>query len=238
VIIKWAFKWIFRVVLLVLVLVVALFLSKDAILRAVTEHRIRKQTGMDVSIGRLSGGLFSPVLTIENLKLYNTPEFGGGLFADVPELHVEYDPVALAQQRLHVTLLRAKIAEIDVVINQQGQTNIVNMAHGVRTHQKQPGGKKVFGKFDFEGIDLLNLTLEKGRRVDLRNRDSREIPVRLENQPFPNVKTGADLRAILGIVWLRSGGQLPLITLPDLTKNIFEKTVDRPKANGTNRPAQ
>jgi hypothetical protein len=227
---RWLFKWLFRLVLLIVALAVGLFLSKDAILRAVTEHRIRKQTGMDVSIGSLSGGLFSPVVTIRNLKLYNTADFGGGLFADVPELHVEYDPVALADQRLRVTLMRLKIAELDIVINQQGQTNVLSMVQKIRTHQKQPGGKKVFGKFDFEGIEMLNLTLENGRAVDLRkNGDPRIVPVHLESQAFPNVKSGNDVRAILGIVWLRSGGQLPLVSVPALTKDLLNKP-NRPTA--------
>ena len=86
---KWLFKWAVRLVLLVVVGVILLLVFRDSLWRAVTEHRIRAQTGMDVSIGRFSSGLFSPVVTIENLKLYNTAEFGGTLFLDVPELHLE-----------------------------------------------------------------------------------------------------------------------------------------------------
>jgi len=73
---KWLFKWVLRIVVLAVVAVVLLLVFKDTILRMVAEHQIRSETGMDVKIGRFSSGLFSPVVTIENFKLYNTPEFG------------------------------------------------------------------------------------------------------------------------------------------------------------------
>ena len=61
---------------------------KDSIIRAITEHR----TGLEVSIGRLSSRVLSPTLTIENLKLYNTAEFGGACVFDCPRASSECDP--------------------------------------------------------------------------------------------------------------------------------------------------
>src|ERR1041385_6419818 len=72
---KWLFKWALRLVLLVVALVVVLLLSKDTIFRIVIENRIRSRTGLDVKIGKYSSSIFSPVITIENLRIYNTAEF-------------------------------------------------------------------------------------------------------------------------------------------------------------------
>src|SRR6185437_3138981 len=119
---KWLFKWAFRVIALAILAVVLLLVFKDTILRKVGEHQIRVETGMDVKIGRFSSGLFSPVVTIENLKLYNTPQFGGTEFLIVPELHVELDAEALAAHKLKIKLVRFNLAELDVVKNQAGQT--------------------------------------------------------------------------------------------------------------------
>ena len=65
--------------LLLVVVVVALLLSRNVILRALTERRIREATGMETHLSRFELGLTAPVIHLENLRLYNTPEFGGSL---------------------------------------------------------------------------------------------------------------------------------------------------------------
>ena len=75
--IKWIFKWLLRLFLLAVVLVVIFFLSLNSVLRVLVEHNIRKQTGMDAEIGRFQLGLTEPTVTIQNLKIYNPPSFGG-----------------------------------------------------------------------------------------------------------------------------------------------------------------
>jgi uncharacterized protein involved in outer membrane biogenesis len=131
---KWLFKWIFRLTILLVALVVALVLSKDAILKALVERQIRAQTGMDVKIGSFSVGILSPVVDIAKFKLYNPPEFGGTPFLDVPELHVEYDPVALAGGKIHIKLLRLTLAELNVVKNGTGHTNLATVRWKTSSH--------------------------------------------------------------------------------------------------------
>src|SRR6266850_1684295 len=115
---KWLFKWLLRLVIAAVAIVVLVLVFRDALLRGVVEQQIRAQTGMDAKIGKFSSSLFAPVATLEGLKLYNTAEFGGRPFLDVPELHVELDPAALARHQLRVTLLRCRVAELDVVRNE------------------------------------------------------------------------------------------------------------------------
>ncbi len=200
---KWLFKWIFRLILLLVVLVVVLLLSLDSILKAFAERRIRAQTGMDVRIGKLSVGILSPFVTIEDFKLYNTAEFGGTPFLDIRELHAEYDPAALAQRKLHVTLLRLNLAELDIVKNEAGRTNIVGLP------AKPPPGiaaKKPM-ELQFTGIDVLNLSLGKARFIDLKNpRRNRELNFGVQNQIFKNVKTAEDLYGVFFLIWMRNGG--------------------------------
>jgi hypothetical protein len=124
---KWLFKWCFRLILLLVAVIIALVLSKDAIAKALAEQRIRARTGMDVKIGRFSFGLLSPVVTVENLKLFNRPEFGGTPFLDIPELHVEYDRAALSQRKLHITFMRFNWPSLNVVKNEAQQTNLVSL---------------------------------------------------------------------------------------------------------------
>jgi len=205
---KWFFKWTLRLVFLAIVAVVLLLVFKDTILRLVAEHQIRAETGMDVKIGRFSSGLLSPVVTVENLKLYNTPEFGGTEFLIIPELHIELDADALAAQKLKIKLLRFNLAELDVVKNKSGETNLVTMLAKMPKGKLAPHGIHVGGKkFEFESIDVLNLSLGRMRFLDLKDRaNDRDVVINADNQVFNNVKTESDVYSILFLIWLRSGG--------------------------------
>ena len=195
-------KWLFILVAIAVAIVVGLLLSKDAILKAAVEQQIRAQTGMDAKIGRLSLGLLTPVVTIENLKIHNTPEFGGAPFLDIRELHVEYDRDALAQRKLRITLLRLNLEELTVVRNATGTTNI-------STLKEQPPASptKLAGDVEFRGVDVMNLSLGKIQLIDLKEpRNNRIRNVNLQNQVFHNVRTPGDLRGVLILLWARSGG--------------------------------
>jgi hypothetical protein len=208
--IKWIFKWLLRLFVLAVVLVVIFLLSYNSILCVAVEHNIRAQTGMDAEIGKFSLGLVSPTLTIQNQKIYNTPEFGGTPFLDIPEIHVEYDRIALARHEIHVTLLRFNLGELDIVKNQAGQTNI--FALGVAMPSKKSGGgnaavnfKKQTG-YDFKGIDVLNVSIGKVKFVDLKDpRNNREQAIGIENCVIKNVKSPTDLAGLGLLIGLRSG---------------------------------
>ncbi len=228
---KWLFKWCFRLILLLVAVIVALVLSKDAIARAVAEQRIRARTGMDVKIGRFSFGLLSPVVTIESLKLYNRPEFGGTPFLDIPELHVEYDRAALFQRKLHITLMRFNLAELNVVKNEAGQTNLVSL-------MARPDPREVRNRardLEFAGIDVLNLSLGKVRFLDLKDpRQNGALDLGVRNQVFRNVNSEGDVFGVLLMIWLRSSSPAnePAVSAPAV--------LSLPKANspqGSQAPA-
>jgi uncharacterized protein involved in outer membrane biogenesis len=226
--VKWLFKWALRIFVLTVVAVVLLLVFKDSIFCAIAEHQIRAETGMDVKIGRFSSGIFSPVVTVENLKLYNTPEFGGTEFLIIPELHIELDPDALAQQKLRIKLMRFNLAELDVVKNQAGQTNIVSMLAKMPKGKLAPHGIHVGGKkFDFEGIDVLNLSLGRMRFIDLKNRNNdRDVTVNIDNQVFNNVKTEGDVYGMMFLIWLRSGGA-SLVKPRDIANDLLNRKTKR-----------
>jgi uncharacterized protein involved in outer membrane biogenesis len=197
-------KWLFLLVLLAVALVVGLLLTKDAIAKAAVEQQIRAQTGMDVKIGKLSVGVLSPVATIENLKLYNTPEFGGTPFLDIRELHLEYDRDALAQRQLKVKLLRINLEELTVVRNAAGATNIA-----VLNEKPAATRAKLTGDVEFRGVEVLNVSVGKVQLIDLKNpRNNRLRTVNLHNQVFNNLKTPGDWYGVLILLWLRSGAPM------------------------------
>jgi hypothetical protein len=206
--IKFILKWVFRLALLAVLLVVVAVFSIDPILRVVMENRIRAQTGMDAEIGRFSLGLIEPTVTITDLKLFNPPSFGGTLFLDIPEIHVEYDRAALARSDLHVTLLRINLGELDIVKNQAGQTNLFALA-ALPSVKKSGSGKKSFTAqtgLEFKGIDVLNVSIGKAQFIDLKDQhNNRTQDIGIANCVMKNVKTPADLGGLALLIALRSG---------------------------------
>ena len=207
---KWLFKWLFRLFLLAVVLIVILLLSLNSILRVWVEHRIRAQTGMDAEIGRFSIGFTEPTVTIQNLKLYNSTNFDGTLFLDIPEIHVEYDRAALARHEIHLTLLRFNLGELDIVKNEGGHTNIFSL--GVTLASRKSGGgksaadfKKQTG-FEFKSIDVLNVSVGTAKFIDLKDqRNNRTQKIGLDNCVLKNVKSQADLGGLAVLIALRGG---------------------------------
>jgi hypothetical protein len=207
--IKFVFKWLLRLFILAVVLVVIFFLSLNSILRVMIEHNIRAQTGMDAEIGRFKLGLAEPTIEIQNLKIYNPPNFAGTLFLDIPEIHVEYDRVALAKKEIHISLLRFNLGEFDIVKNEAGRTNIFSL--GVAAPVKKPGGnqskinfKKQTG-YDFKGIDVLTVWVGTAKFIDLKDqRNNRTQKIDIEDLPLRNIKSQTDLISLMVFIELRS----------------------------------
>jgi hypothetical protein len=212
---KFVFKWLLRLFILGVVLLVVFLLSLDSLLRVLVVHNIRAQTGMEAEIGKFHLGLLEPVVTIKDLKLRNPPAFGGTPFLDIPEIHVEYDRDALAKNRIHLTLLRFNLGELDIVKNADGQTNL--FALGVQLPAKKIAGnetaerqlaefKKKTG-LEFAGIDSLNISIGTARYVDLADpKNNRTQNLAIENQVVPHVKSAADLAGLMVLITLRSDG--------------------------------
>jgi uncharacterized protein involved in outer membrane biogenesis len=193
-------KWVFIVVLIIIAATVGLVLSRDKIAKSAMEQQIRAQTGMDVKIGKLSTKLLSPVATIENLVLYNTAEFGGTPFLNIRELHIEFGREALAHRELHIKLLKLNIAELSVVKNDLGQTNIVSMMNAAKL-------KPPTGAVDFKGIDVANFSIGKISYLDLMNqKNNRQTTVNLQNQVFRNLNTPGDFYGAFVLIWIRTNG--------------------------------
>jgi hypothetical protein len=219
--IKWIFKWLLRLFILAVVLVVIFFLSLNSILRVLIEHNIRKQTGMDAEIGRFQLGIFEPTITIQNLKIYNPPSFGGTPFLEIPEIHVEYDRTAIAQRELHFTLVRFNLGELDIVKNAAGQTNIFSIGLAIPKNPSGNGTKlkdefKRQTNLEFTGIDALNVSVGTLKYIDLKDqRNNRTQKIDVENQVIPNVKTPADLTGLAFLIGLRSGDFFTMFVDPN-----------------------
>lgn len=193
--IRFLVRWAFRSLVIVMVLTVGLILLKDTLVKGYVEHQLRKQTGLDVNIGWLEVGLLTPTLTVADLKLFNSAEFGGSPFLQVPDLHLEYRPETLLRRKLHLTLVRMALSEVNVVEGRDGRTNVVAVLPEWTTASSPRNAHESLLGFKFTGIDTLNLSLGTLRYSSVRKPGkATEIKVGLKNEIFTDLKSIADAR--------------------------------------------
>lgn len=203
--IKFLFRWGFRLLILLVVLAGVLILCKDALVKSMLESRIRSQTGMDVKISRLDIGLFTPTVSIEGFKLFNTPQFGGLPLIEVPDLYIEYDRQAAYRRELHFKLVRLNIAEVNMVEDASGKSILPWLQA-----QQSATSTNASEDIQFTGIDVLNLSLGIFKMTSLANpAKSRSVKIGLQNEVLKNVKSLNDLSSLaLKLLW-QNGRDLP-----------------------------
>src|ERR1043166_5360369 len=195
---KTFFRWVIRIfvtlfILVVLLAVVAVLL-KDVIAKSLAERNLRDNTGMDARIEKMEVGLGTPTITLEGLKLYNTPDFGGGTFLEMPELRVEYAPEDIRSGKLHFKTVRLNLAEVHIVRNKNGKTNIDLMQKEVKRKSAGQKSKSNTPGVDFGGIDTLYLKIGKIKITDEGNpRNNEEINLGSSEQVGKNLKTEAEV---------------------------------------------
>ena len=200
--IRWVFKWIFRMVLLAVVLVAVIFFTRDLILAAVVENRIAATTGLDVRIAKMRTGLGRPYVSLEGLRIFNPAEYGGGIFLEIPDLHVEVDPNELRGGRIKLKLVRIAISELSIVKAKDGTLNMDVLQK--KAERASTGGTN--SSSDISGIETLNLTLGKVRYVDLsQGGKEQQFDLAVHEQVFKNLKTVAEFQQAFVSMLLRRG---------------------------------
>lgn len=209
-------RWLLGALAAVLVLVVLLLVFKDTLLTAFARHRIAKLTGMTTELKRVHLGLTTATLVIEGLRLHNPPDFGGGIFLDLPELRLELAADALVNQRLHLARVRVNFAELNIVENADGVRNVDRLQPrrppAPTTRPPGPASPKPdrpSSKLEFGAIDTLDLTLGRVRFISHKHpRASRELVMDIHGLELKDVRSAADLSAVLFAVALKNSAGL------------------------------
>lgn len=220
---KTFFRWLIRIVVTLLILFIVLavvgVLLKDVIAKSIAERNLRDTTGMDAKIAKMEVGLGTPTVQLEGLKLYNTADFGGGTFLEMPELRIEYLPEDLRDGKMHFKTVRLHIAEVNIVKDKNGKTNIEMMDKESKKKTRGDKGSNTPG-VDFGGIDTLYLTVGKLRITDLGNpKNNQEINVGLKDEVGRNLKTEADVTGWFATVVFKLYLQ-EMMTNPDAKNNL------------------
>ena len=133
---------------------------------------------------------------IQNLVIENPPSYGGGRFLHLPELYVSYDRAAAATNALHLLEVRLDLAEIQVVVDAQGRTNIAELQAAV-AKLDSPVQRERATSTRFTGIDTLVVTLGTVAFKDLRPPGSSKVfTAGLRGETLHNIHNWVDLLPI------------------------------------------
>ena len=213
---RWFFRILWWLTFVVVVLAILVLANRDWIFKQLAEQRIRAVTGLEPETETVSFSMLEPEVTFGNLQLYNPAEFGGTLFLDVPELHIEYDRAALRRHEIHITLMRVNLREMDVVKNAAGMTNIMSFVNTLAP--RKSGGGRTFAPlngYKFTRIDLLNLSIGRVKFLDLKDqRRNRMASIGLQNLIYTNVTSSADLHGLAEQLRVRGGATVGLPVMP------------------------
>src|SRR6266404_4990669 len=201
---KKLFKWLVRLMLVFVLLIALLIFFLDPIAKSLMERQIRRQTGLDVTIGKLSIGLRNPMLTVENFKLINSPEFGDSLFIAIPQLLIQYDLQALRSRKIHLNLVALNLGELHVVQGKDGKTNLQALQE--REKQKDSGSGTGASAVEFECIDMLKLSIGKLKFTSDKNpARNEEAYVGMKNETVKNIRSMKDLQPLIARIALEKG---------------------------------
>jgi len=195
--IRFVSRWVYRGIVIAILLVIIALVARDPFLQSLTEKRIRACTGMDARMKSMDVALFDQRATLHDLRVYNPAAFGGGVMLDVTELHFELDPLALRRGELHIKLLRIELAELNIVVNERGTNNFQALREFRAARRREASGPLddlIDPSLKFTGIDMLNLSIARFAKTDLRRSGPPEvIAIDTRNAVYQRIRTRDDL---------------------------------------------
>lgn len=201
---KFLIRWAFRFAVFIVVLIVAAVLLKDLILAVMAERNIENSTGLDAQIGEFQMGFLSPTITFKDLVLQNKKEFGGDALLNVPDLHIEYDRIGMAQGKLHLPVLRLHLAKLHIVEGKDGRNNFTELVAKLQETLKTKGLQDL----DFDRIDTLRLTVREVQYTSLKDpAKSWRQDLGIQDEVVTDVQEWSDLQGLLLKVLARQGLQ-------------------------------
>lgn len=151
----------------ILILIVVLAVGRNIIVKAAVTTGVKAVTGLNMSIDKITIGMFKSLINIKVLKLYNPKGFEDKIMVDIPEIHVDYSLKAFLKKKVHLQEVRLHLKEFVVVKNKDGQLNLDSLqALGGAKAEEPPQEQKDKTKKEKEPmpdikIDILKLKIEK-----------------------------------------------------------------------------
>jgi uncharacterized protein involved in outer membrane biogenesis len=115
------------VIAVILLIIGCLFLFKNIIAKNLVSKGIKAITGLTLEIGSLDLGVFKPVVSVKDLKLFNPSEYPDKLMVDLPAFYADYDLAGFLKGKVHFRQLRVNLKSLEVSKNTKGKVNLESL---------------------------------------------------------------------------------------------------------------
>jgi len=156
-------KWILRIGLGLAALLLLAFLLRNAVARSAAEEAVTRATGFPLEIGSVDLGLFDSRIELRDLRLNNPPGFEDPRCIHAPRVVADVEATSAFSDRFHAEEIVLDVAEVVVVKNAKGETNLDRLA-ALGEGGKEGGagaGRKEDAKEVLWKCDVLKLSLGK-----------------------------------------------------------------------------
>ncbi|MCA9393429.1 MAG: hypothetical protein KC900_04425 [Candidatus Omnitrophica bacterium] len=113
-----------KLLFLIVFLLVVLVLARNYVVKIGAEQFVKQQTGLPLKMEGINIGLVDTKIDIDDLKLYNPPNFEEKLMVNIPDIYVDYNLPEIIKGNIHLNEIRFHLNEVIIVKNKAGQTNI------------------------------------------------------------------------------------------------------------------
>jgi len=152
-------------VAVIFLILVGLLFAKNIIAKVAIEKGVQAVTGLELKMSKFDFSLLKTHVGINELQLFNPPEYSDRVMLDMPEIFVNYNLSDLFKGKVHVEDFRLHLKEFVIVKNADGELNI----DALKPVQEQKKEEKVAeeeepkekGKAPEIQIDNLELRIEK-----------------------------------------------------------------------------
>lgn len=110
--------------MIVLALAVFAVAAKNAIAKMAIEKGVRFATGLTLKMKSFDFSLTKSYVRIKGLQLYHPQGFQDRVMADLPEVNVDYELLALLKKQIHLEELHLHLKEFVVIKNERGGINL------------------------------------------------------------------------------------------------------------------
>ena len=234
------FKFLKIFLILILVIALAGIFFRNSICRLLIIHSTAQATGLKVTIEDLNLNILRSSLHLSGVTLYSPAGFKNGNLGKAKEIFVNYDVLGLIEGRLHLPLVKIDIAEINIIRNEEGKSNVSAFKRG-KSQQGYP--KRVTTNLSNQEkakikkcprflIDRLELTIAKATFIDYRAGVG-EPAIIIFTVKGPYVfKDVSDLGEVVGSVSAKGGFRRILENLLGvIPQDILKTTTDAIKKN-------
>jgi len=219
---KKALQWIIGMIAVLLLLVVGAIIFKNSLLKTLACWNIKSTTGLEASIRKFDLDMTGSCLQITGFRIYNAPAFGKSALFDIPEIYLQFDPQEASQGKLRFKEVRFNLAELNVVRNTNGVTNLEALMKTVEKSDLPTNS------VEFAGIDKLVLNLGQVNYTDLqRPENNTQMPLNVKDEIVRNLKTSEEVQNWTMALLIRLAVQQAFLSNGQPSKTIpFQKLIE------------